>query len=379
MLKNNLFYDEYIVNIYLVKKIDQLFGSLLIWLLSSPKKSTQFLLPVKSILIIRPGGIGDAVLLIPAIKFIKEKFPDCRIDVLAEERNSQIFKLCSDVGQVYHYDHLQELCFCLKTKYDVVVDTEQWHRLSAVVARLIRAKFRIGFGTNERQRMFSHTVDYSQAKYELDSFLDLFSPLNIGKSHSYGSFLSIPEESFKSSAVFLNSVLSTSFIVLFPGASIPERRWGKSKFRALAGKILASGLAVVVVGGEEDVDLARDICLGLEVLNLAGKTSLLESAAVIAQSKIVVTGDSGLLHIAVGLDKPTISLFGPGIAKKWAPRGEKHVVINKELTCSPCTRFGNTPKCPYNASCLQKISVNEVFQAVERLIESEYSSSVKDL
>ncbi|MDA3832835.1 MAG: glycosyltransferase family 9 protein, partial [Spirochaetales bacterium] len=298
---------------------------------------------------------------------VKVKFPDCRIDILAEERNSQIFKLCSDVDQVYHYDHLQELCFCLKTKYDVVVDTEQWHRLSAVVARLIRAKFCIGFRTNERRRMFSHTVDYSQEKYELDSFLDLFSPLNIGKAQSFGSFLSIPEESFKSSAVFLDSVLSTSFIVLFPGASIPERRWGTSNFRALAGKILASGLAVVVVGGEEDVDLARDICQGMAVLNLAGKTSLLESAAVVAQSKIVVTGDSGLLHIAVGLDKPTVSLFGPGIAKKWAPRGEKHIVLNKELSCSPCTKFGNTPKCPRKALCLQQISVEDVFAAVESL------------
>ncbi len=85
---------------------------------------------------------------------------------------------------------------------------------------------------------------------------------------------------------------------------------------------------------------------------------------------MLVSGDSGVLHIAVGLNKPTVSLFGPGIAAKWAPRGEKHIVLNHHLDCSPCTRFGYTPSCSHGARCIQDITVEEVFTAVMTLLES---------
>ncbi|MRR37660.1 glycosyltransferase family 9 protein, partial [bacterium] len=65
---------------------------------------------------------------------------------------------------------------------------------------------------------------------------------------------------------------------------------------------------------------------------------------------------------------PTVSLFGPGRAKKWAPRGDNHIVVNKHLPCSPCTTFGYTPKCHINARCMADISVDEVEQAVMTLL-----------
>ena len=75
-----------------------------------------------------------------------------------------------------------------------------------------------------------------------------------------------------------------------------------------------------------------------------------------------------ILHLAVGLGIPTVSLFGPGIAAKWAPRGERHVVINLNLPCSPCTRFGTTPPCPIHARCIQEISVDLVYQTAVALM-----------
>ena len=80
-------------------------------------------------------------------------------------------------------------------------------------------------------------------------------------------------------------------------------------------------------------------------LILAGMTSLAETAAVIQKCALLVSGDSGVLHIAAGLGVPTVSIFGPGRVEKWAPQGEHHVVVTKRLTCSPCTMFGTTPPC----------------------------------
>jgi ADP-heptose:LPS heptosyltransferase len=130
------------------------------------------------------------------------------------------------------------------------------------------------------------------------------------------------------------------------------------------------GIPVVVVGGQEDAAEGEKIVAGKSGLNLAGKTSLGETAAVIAKSTLLVSTDSGILHIGVGLGKRTVSLFGPGIVKKWAPRGPRHIVINRNLPCSPCTRFGYTPRCPISARCMTEITVDEVVAAVERIIEN---------
>ncbi|HEX2769794.1 MAG TPA: glycosyltransferase family 9 protein [Geobacteraceae bacterium] len=159
-------------------------------------------------------------------------------------------------------------------------------------------------------------------------------------------------------------------MAIFPGGSIPERRWGAERFKGLTGILNAEGIPVVVVGGKEDAAAGEIIITDNNGINLAGKTSLVETAAVIEKSAVLVSGDSGILHVGVGLDRPTVSLFGPGIANKWAPQGKKHIVINKNLPCSPCTRFGYTQKCPISARCMAEITVDEVAAAVGNLIRT---------
>jgi ADP-heptose:LPS heptosyltransferase len=94
----------------------------------------------------------------------------------------------------------------------------------------------------------------------------------------------------------------------------------------------------------------------------------METAAIISQLDLFATGDTGLMHIAYGVGTPTVSLFGAGIQKKWAPIGENHIAINKNLSCSPCTKFGYTPRCPYGVKCLSEITVEEVKEAVLKLL-----------
>jgi ADP-heptose:LPS heptosyltransferase len=89
----------------------------------------------------------------------------------------------------------------------------------------------------------------------------------------------------------------------------------------------------------------------------------------IAGADLLVSGDSGLLHIGVALGVPTVSLFGPGIAEKWAPRGEQHCVLNLQLPCSPCTLFGTTPPCEKQLACLSGVSVDTVFNAVKKQLQ----------
>lgn len=141
------------VGIRLLKFADRTLGTALAKCLSA-KVPCHDHIP-GSFLIIRPGGIGDAVLLIPAIQALKQKYPDAVISVLAEKRNASTFRLCPHIKEIFLYDKPKQLFKAIRGNFDVVVDTEQWHRLSAVVARLSGACVSIGYATNERKKLFS--------------------------------------------------------------------------------------------------------------------------------------------------------------------------------------------------------------------------------
>lgn len=350
-----------------LKLIDRMVGGIATALLPAPVRGT--LGEPRRILVIRPGGMGDAVLLIPVLLALKDTFPLAVISVLAERRNAAAFSLCPAVERVLLYERACDLIAALRGGYDVVIDTEQWHRLSAVVARLAGAPLSIGFASNSRRRLFSHPVSYRHEAYEVTSFFELLEPLGVeAAALKPGPFLSLPVAAMQRAGELLAPLGGQRFLALFPGASIAERRWGAERFRGVAERLTRRGISVVVVGGECDAVEAAAVLQGVGGLNLAGRTTLAETAAVIAQSALLLSGDSGVLHLAVGLGIPTVSLFGPGIEAKWGPKGKGHIVLNKQLSCSPCTRFGTTPPCPIKARCLSEITVTEVVAAVEKLL-----------
>ena len=324
-----------------------------------------------SLLVVRPGGIGDAVLFLPVIYALFERFPGSRIDNLAEKRNAAVFALSKYPLSMYHYDKPEELVRVLRNNYEAVIDTEQWHRLSAVIARLTRAPMLVGYATNERKKLFTHTVPYSHDDCEIDSFFHLIEPIADKVSVDLDKpFLTVPEELTRNAVALLKTISKRRIIAIFPGGSIRERQWGSDRFHLTAKALVDRGFSVIVVGGAADRRSGKEIINGLRGgLDLCGRLSLVETAAVLKESALLITGDSGIMHIGFGLGIKTLSLFGPGIEKKWAPRGPGHVVINKNLPCSPCTKFGYTPKCKVDAECMKQISVDEVLEKTLKMLE----------
>jgi ADP-heptose:LPS heptosyltransferase len=358
------------LRIRFLKRLDSVFGAFVATCL--PAARTREVAEPRSLLLIRPGGIGDAVLLIPAIHALKERFPRASITVLSERRNGSAFALCPAVDRLLSYDKPSDLFKAIRGGCDTVIDTEQWHRLSAIVARLTGAPVLIGFATNNRARLFSHKIGYFQEEYEGRSFFNLLAPLGIAPPASLRiPFLSVPDRAASRAVTLLAPCSGAPFVAIFPGASVAERRWGAPRFREVAKRLAEDGISVVVVGGKDDVGEAEAIVAGSGALSLAGKTTLAETAAVLAASTLLLSGDSGLLHIAVALDVPTVSLFGPGIKAKWGPQGEGDLVLDRRLPCSPCTLFGTTPPCPIKARCLSEFSVDEVYLAVTKLFRKK--------
>ncbi|GFO64135.1 glycosyltransferase family 9 protein [Geomonas paludis] len=335
-----------------LKRFDSLAGPLLVRLLPRRNKPATATAPA-SALIIRPGGIGDAILLIPALRALQAAYPACRIDVLAEHRNAAAFDFCPGLHAVHRYDEPGELRAVLKNRYDLVIDTEQWYRLSALVARLVRAGRSIGFATNERKRLFSDAVPYDLKEYEPFSFLRLLAPLGIEAPADLAvPFLELPAAARERATQLLARLGGRPFVAIFPGASVPRKEWGGVKFRQLAASLVLAGCAVVVLGGKADEDVADAICRATGGVNLAGVTTLAESAAIIEAAMALVTGDSGLLHIAAGVGTATVSLFGPSDPAKWAPKGERHRVFASTLPCASCAKWGTIPPCTHEGGCI---------------------------
>jgi lipopolysaccharide heptosyltransferase II len=358
--------------INLLKFLDRLIGTPLTFLAYRENRIQKYPHPPGKILLIRPGGIGDAVLLLPSIQMLKSAFPDARIDVLCEKRNAGIFGLSEKAGEVYLYDRDFELFKCLHNDYDIVIDTEQWHRLSAVIAYLTKAPARIGFDTNERRKLFTHKIPYSHDDYEAYSFLRLIEPLT-GSSPGFrvDAPFTTMEKPFPSH-LLPQLKKGRDIIALFPGASVVERRWGGENFGQVAKILHEDGKEIVILGSQDDradADEIKKYAGGS--IDLTGKTSLIDVASILKHCSLLITADSGMMHIAVAVGTPTVSLFGSGIQNKWGPRGKKHIVLNHQVVCSPCTRFGYTPQCRNNVKCLSSIRADEVITAAEKLLDKK--------
>ncbi len=175
----------FMFKITLLKIIDLIIGSLLSFILPLFVRHKPIeISSVKKILFIRPGGIGDFILLIPVIQKFQKHFPEAAIDVLCEKRNHEVSSFLNNVHTIYIYDKGFDLIKCIKNNYDVIIDTEQWHRLSAVTSFLSNAPVRIGFNTNSRKRLLTHKIPYSHEEYEIQSFLHLLNPLKMPSEFS---------------------------------------------------------------------------------------------------------------------------------------------------------------------------------------------------
>lgn len=360
-------------SISFLKFVDAILGKLLCMILS-PKPATRCVpTTIAKILCIRPGGIGDAVLLLPTIRLLKKNYPDVRVDVLAERRNMAVFTLTTDIDRVLLYERPMQLFSALTTRYDVIIDTEQWHRLSAVVARLSRAKKIIGYSTNERKNLFTHAVPYSLDELEMESFLKLLRPLldEVQWAHAW-PFLTIQPYLLHRVRPLLDKFRNKRFVALFPGGSVKKKRWDTINFRTTAQFLAEKGYGICIIGSKADKACGSSIANETpNVIDFCGKLTIPETAALLSYASLLISGDSGIMHIAAGLGIPIVALFGPSNEKKWAPRASNVQVINKQLSCSPCSAYGYMPRCIRHEVCMRSISVAEVVARSLFLLEGD--------
>ena len=358
-----------------VKLLDLWLGTILCALCPAKPSWTGNIPTFKRILIIRPGGIGDALFLLPFLRSFRQKYPTITIDILGEKRNAEIFQGQKELdAAIYRFDVMGELLNLFKNKYDVIIDTEQWHYLSALVGYFLGAPVSIGFATRpSRAKLFNIKIPYEIAAHELNNFGRLFFGLMPEAQNIHtveGAFIVAPHD-----LSWAKTIVSVPYATLFLGASIALRRLTRQQIEEIINCLLIKNQTIVLLGGrdvqKEGASIAQNFSTK-PVLDLTGKTSLRQSAALIKSSQLFIGPDSGLMHLACAVETPTVAIFGPGNLRKWTPPANpKYQVVTLNVACSPCTQFGYTvPTCAGRYMCVRDIKTANITTCIENQLKA---------
>ncbi len=341
-------------------------------------------LPIKRILVSRTDRIGDVLLSTPAIKALREAYPNAYISVVVSPYAKDVVHGNPHVDEVLVYDKDKKhkgwfsswrFSRALKKKdFDLAVILHPTNRMH-IVTFFAAIKQRVGY---DRKLGFlltkrvAHTKHLGE-KHELDYSLDLLRPIGIlPKDRALHMPLKQESEIWADAVLRKNGIKQhDKILAINPGASCPSKVWPADRFAHVA-DVLADkhNFKIVVLSGPKDVKLADEFMSYIKhpVVNLAGKTSVSQLASVLKRSRLFISNDSGPVHIASALDIPVISIFGrsqKGLSpKRWGPVGAKNKVLHKDIGCVECLAHN----CIKEFACLKAITIDEVVDAAEEIL-----------
>jgi lipopolysaccharide heptosyltransferase II len=326
----------------------------------------------ENILVIRLSSLGDILLTAPALRALRARFPNSHVDLLVASDYAEAARLIPGPNRVLEFDRRKGLRELLKWRHDlsrrytIVVDLQNSLR-SAFLRRLIfptfwvRAKryrlarwLLIRFKWNTYRRLLPVPLRYLDA-------LDMFGAQEDGM----GLNLAVPDAAQGWSRRIAEG---RKYVVLCPGARHFTKRWPAEKWMQTGCLLHDRGCVVFIVGAAEEANAITEIVRGIPSAIPVIQESISQLAALFQTAQVVVSNDSGLMHLAAGVGAPVVAIFGPTVEEfGFYPFRARSQIVNRDLPCRPCSAMG-TERCPLDHfRCMQDIPVTDVLQAVERL------------
>lgn len=346
--------------------------------------------PPKKILIMKYFGMGSIILASPLLRAIKNKYPAARIGFLTFASNQDIvdrlllvdvvYPLRTDTAVHFGADLISNVWKIRQERYDITIDMEFFAKFSTIMTYISGSSIRIGYFLRQlwRGNLLTHQIYYNHYKHITEVFGALAAPLGIhisdyaltrpmfSEAENNAAALILEKEGVQKEDALIGFNVNVSDLSL-------ERRWPKQKFQTLIQALMADlNMKLVFIGAPVDQtyvdEVLAEIGGSVQVVNLAGKTSMGELLGIFTRLAFFVTNDSGPLHIAAALGVPTLSFFGPETPVLYGPKGEDPLIFYKGLYCSPCLSVFNakTAPCKGQNICMQSISAEEVLKAMRQ-------------
>ena len=335
---------------------------------------------IKKILVVRLERIGDLIISLPALKMLRQVFTHARISVLVREKTGVLLADITDIDEVIPYrGFMQTVRQLRQRKFDLAIDPLMDYRLkTAFLVSLSGARFTAGFDIEARGYFFNLTLRPAVEKKHVSKYiLDLikviakyFSQADADIEVGYPK-LPILEQKRSEMKFYLKEqgIEKEGFLVgIHPGGYYSSQRWPIDKFSQLADRIAAKyKTKIIIIGSNKEDSLIEQVVSSMkeEAIKISGLT-LDKLAVLISLLDIFICNNSGPLHIACAVKTPTVSTMGPTDPDLWWPQGQRHIVLRRNLFCSPCNRA----KCKKH-ECMELISVEEMLQAVNVLMQND--------
>lgn len=338
-------------------------------------------IPPKNIIVRMPNWVGDLVMATPLLYDLRKYYPDARITAMCQSNVAALLEKDVNINEVLsfrkpsgwlHGQHRDIIHPLRYGKYDLGILTTNSFS-SAWWFWLGNVKNRIGYAANCRSFLLNKAVPFPQDKEQqhlVITYKMLLVPLGIPVSDT-PLHLTVTDEEMESAKNTLkkhDAIVGEHIIIgINPGAAYGSAKcWLPERFAHLTKRLCENpNVKIVYFGDHNGAPLVNDICKDQSkcVINLAGKTSLRELIALIANCTVMLSNDSGPMHISAALKTPLVALFGSTSDVKTGPY-QHGTVIHKHVECSPC--FQRT--CPIDFRCMTKIEVDEVCNEILKLV-----------
>jgi lipopolysaccharide heptosyltransferase I len=324
-------------------------------------------------LIVRLGSLGDVIHGIPVAAALRERFPESRIDWLVDPRYVPLLSLVKGLNAAIPVDPRRKpgalwstISALRRVRYTAAIDLQGLIK-SATLARLAGAWQTIGFSRPHLReplaaRLYTDTSEPGDRMHVMFRNLSLLSPLGVRVAHV--SFpLALPDRAASIDAL-RTRLAADDYALINPGAAWPNKRWPADRFGALAAAIReGTGMQSLVLWGPGEERLASavvDASAGAAVLSLP--TGIVDLLALSANAKLMVSGDTGPLHVAAAVGTPIVAIFGPTHGERNGPWSSKDIIVSRTDQCSCLYQR----KCRKKSACINDIGVDEVVEAVRR-------------
>lgn len=320
-------------------------------------------------LIIRFSSIGDIVLTTPVIRCLRKRFPDAEIHYLTKKNFSSILLTNPYINKVHIYEHdLDAVIHELKAeKYDCVIDLH--HNLRSLrVKRGLKVRARSFNKLNAQKWIFVNTkINVMPQRHIVDRYMDTVKDLGVLNDGLGLDYFIHPKNVVAQQDIPISHLHGYIGIVI--GAAHNTKKLPVHKLKELCEKITHP---IILLGGKEDHTNALAIAAAdpVKVYNACGKYNLDESADLVKRSRLIISHDTGLMHIAAAFKKKVISVWGNTVPSfgMWPYQTQYEVFEIHKLWCRPCSKIGYS-KCPLgHFKCMEKISVDSIVEHVNVLL-----------
>ena len=329
-------------------------------------------MPIPERIVVRaPNWLGDAVLSLPALRDLRRSFPRSRIEVLARAWVAPLYGAVREVDAVRESRGVAADAEALRGAFDAAVLLPNSFA-SALAAWRAAVPERWGYATELRGPLLTRhprVPDGARGRSQVYYYRAMLAGLGLDVASEPDASLQCPEDWADRGSTRLGDGGIGAWIGLNPGAFFgPAKRWVPERYAA-AGELLArrTGARVAILGGADERGLGEAIAAGMRAPArvLCGETTLPELVGVLARLRLLVTNDSGPMHVAAALGVPLVAVFGPTDWRETAPVGDRHRLVREPVHCSPCL----LRECPIDHRCMRRIAVDRVVGEARALLD----------